>query len=127
MDVAIAINLLKDYIHNHKNDRDFSESLDRNIIRLSHEICDEHEDMGHLKRQDVRTVLREKCLSEVFKTKIDSSDDSTPYEKLMKDHESMREELRDILFHNLDVLSSPFVEDWWILYQIKKVIAKKPK
>jgi len=38
---------------------------------------------------------------------------------VLEDHIKMRSELRQILFEN-DVLSNPMVEDWWILYQIRK-------
>ena len=72
MDINDGIHYLIDYIKIHYKDDDFASNLDKNIIRLSHEICKDHEEFGHLKRQSVRTILREKCESEVFKTVIAS-------------------------------------------------------
>lgn len=78
MNIPEAIHFLIDYIQNHIKEKNFASNLDKNIIRLSHEICNEHEELGHLKRQTVRTILREKCESEVFKkiikNKVDNYD-----------------------------------------------------
>jgi hypothetical protein len=71
MDINDAIHILQDYIHDHFREKRFAYNLDKYIIKLSHDICKEHEDLAHLKRQNVRTVLREKCKSEVFKTVIE--------------------------------------------------------
>lgn len=58
------------------------------------------------------------------KMKISASYYENNNVELMK-HVEMREKLREILFKECDVLSSPTVDDWWILYQVEKNLKNK--